>query len=33
MMCRTDRLLELIYDFVLLDGGVKKLPRVPPVLR
>ena len=27
-MCRKDRLLELIYDFVLFDGGVKKLPRV-----
>jgi type I restriction enzyme, R subunit len=27
-MCNKDRLLELIYDFVLFDGGVKKLPRV-----
>lgn len=27
-MCRKDRLIELIYDFVLFDGGVKKLPRV-----
>ena len=26
-MCRKDRLLELMYDFVLFDGGVKKLPR------
>lgn len=26
-MCRKDRLLELIYDFVLFDGGAKKLPR------
>ncbi|MEQ1904627.1 MAG: HsdR family type I site-specific deoxyribonuclease [Pirellulaceae bacterium] len=27
-MCNKDRLLELIHDFVLFDGGVKKLPRV-----
>ena len=27
-MCRKDRLIELIHDFVLFDGGVKKLPRV-----
>ncbi len=27
-MCRKDRLLELMYDFVLFDGGRKKLPRV-----
>jgi type I restriction enzyme R subunit len=27
-MCRKDRILELIHDFVLFDGGVKKLPRV-----
>ncbi|MEK0425366.1 MAG: hypothetical protein RJB11_1457, partial [Planctomycetota bacterium] len=27
-MCSKKRLLELIYDFVLFDGGVKKLPRV-----
>lgn len=26
-MCRKDRLLELIHDFVVFDGGVKKLPR------
>jgi type I restriction enzyme R subunit len=26
-MCRKDRLLELVHDFVLFDGGVKKLPR------
>jgi type I restriction enzyme, R subunit len=26
-MCRKDRLLELIHDFVLFDGGVKKVPR------
>ncbi|MEA4857665.1 MAG: HsdR family type I site-specific deoxyribonuclease [Solidesulfovibrio sp.] len=26
-MCRKDRFLELLYDFVLFDGGVKKLPR------
>ena len=26
-MCRPDRLIELMYDFVLFDGGVKKLPR------
>jgi type I restriction enzyme R subunit len=26
-MCRKERLLELIHDFVLFDGGVKKLPR------
>jgi type I restriction enzyme, R subunit len=26
-MCRKDRLIELLYDFVLFDGGVKKLPR------
>jgi type I restriction enzyme, R subunit len=26
-MCSKDRLLELMYDFVLFDGGVKKLPR------
>ncbi len=25
-MCRRDRLIELMHDFVLLDGGVKKLP-------
>ncbi len=27
-MCRKERLIELVYDFVLFDGGVKKLPRV-----
>jgi type I restriction enzyme R subunit len=27
-ICRKDRLIELIHDFVLFDGGVKKLPRV-----
>jgi type I restriction enzyme R subunit len=27
-MCRKDRLIELMYDFVVFDGGVKKLPRV-----
>lgn len=28
LMCRKDRLLELLHDFVLFDGGVKKLSRV-----
>lgn len=27
-LCRKERLAELLYDFVLFDGGVKKLPRV-----
>jgi type I restriction enzyme, R subunit len=27
-MCRKDRLLELMHDLVLYDGGVKKVPRV-----
>lgn len=27
-MCRKYRILELMHDFVLFDGGVKKLPRV-----
>lgn len=27
-MCRKHRLLELLFDFILFDGGVKKLPRV-----
>ncbi|WP_457663210.1 type I restriction endonuclease subunit R [Sinorhizobium medicae] len=27
-MGRKDRVLELVHDFVLFDGGVKKLPRV-----
>jgi len=26
-MCRKERLIELMRDFVLFDGGVKKLPR------
>jgi type I restriction enzyme, R subunit len=26
-LCRKDRLIELMLDFVLFDGGVKKLPR------
>ena len=26
-MCRKDRLIELIHDFILFDSGVKKLPR------
>jgi len=26
-MCSKERLLELIHDFVLFDGGIKKLPR------
>jgi type I restriction enzyme R subunit len=26
-MCRKDRLIELMHDFVLFDGGVKNLPR------
>jgi len=26
-MCRKDRLIELMHDFVLFDGGQKKLPR------
>ncbi|HEV7667332.1 MAG TPA: HsdR family type I site-specific deoxyribonuclease [Thermoanaerobaculia bacterium] len=26
-ICRKERLLELIHDFVLFDGGTKKLPR------
>ena len=26
-MCRKDQLIELMHDFVLFDGGVKKLPR------
>lgn len=28
LLCRKDRLLELLHDFVVFDGGVKKLPRV-----
>ena len=27
-MCNKRRIIELMYDFVLFDGGVKKLPRV-----
>jgi type I restriction enzyme R subunit len=27
-MCTKERLIELLYDFVLFDGGIKKLPRV-----
>ncbi|HET9034220.1 MAG TPA: HsdR family type I site-specific deoxyribonuclease [Dokdonella sp.] len=27
-MCRKDRLIELMRDFVLFDGGFKKVPRV-----
>jgi type I restriction enzyme, R subunit len=26
-LCRKDRLIELMHDFVLFDGGTKKLPR------
>ncbi len=26
-LCNKKRLLELIYDFVIFDGGIKKLPR------
>lgn len=26
-MCNKQRLIELMYDFVLFDGGIKKLPR------
>jgi len=27
-MCARERLIELMHDFVLFDGGIKKLPRV-----
>ena len=27
-LCRKDRLMELMHDFVVFDGGKKKLPRV-----
>ncbi len=27
-MCRKDRFIELMHDFVVFDGGIKKLPRV-----
>jgi type I restriction enzyme R subunit len=26
-LCNKKRLLEIIYDFVVFDGGIKKLPR------
>ena len=26
-MCNKQRLIELMYDFILFDGGIKKLPR------
>ena len=26
-MCRKDRLIELMHDFLLFDGGIKKVPR------
>lgn len=26
-LCRKDRLIELMHDFVVFDGGIKKLPR------
>jgi len=26
-MCNKERFLEILYDFVLFDGGIKKLPR------
>ena len=26
-MCNKERLIELMYDFILFDGGIKKLPR------
>ena len=26
-ICRKERLIELLHDFVLFDGGIKKLPR------
>ena len=29
-MCRKDRLIELMHDFVLFDGGIKKLPPASP---
>jgi len=31
-MCSKDRLIELMHDFVLFDGGRKKLPRVHSIL-
>jgi type I restriction enzyme, R subunit len=27
-LCRKDRIIELMHDFMLFDGGIKKLPRV-----
>lgn len=27
-MCSKERIIEIMYDFVLFDGGIKKLPRV-----
>lgn len=27
-ICNKERLIELIFDFILFDGGIKKLPRV-----
>ena len=27
-LCEKNRLIELMYDFILFDGGIKKLPRV-----
>src|SRR5204862_1873115 len=27
-ICNKERLIELLHDFVLFDGGIKKLPRV-----
>jgi type I restriction enzyme R subunit len=27
-MCNKDRLIELMHEFVIFDGGIKKLPRV-----
>ncbi|HEV3298214.1 MAG TPA: HsdR family type I site-specific deoxyribonuclease [Planctomycetaceae bacterium] len=27
-LCRKDRLIELMHDFMLFDGGIKKVPRV-----
>ena len=27
LMCNKQRLIELMYDFILFDGGIKKLPR------
>src|SRR6202167_4459467 len=27
-MCRKERIIELMHDFVLFDGGLKKLPRM-----